>query len=67
MLINMIFNPNPSSPLSLIFFLHPSFFYTCCQISPSTLGELYFTDYTPIKAALGILSARCILYLETEK
>lgn len=67
MLINRIFNSDPSFPLSVIFFLHPSFFYTCCQISPSTLGKLHFSDYTPIKGPVGILSACCILSLETEK
>lgn len=61
------FSSNPFFPLTVILSSHPSFFYSCCQISLSTLGKLHFSDYTPIKDPVGTLFACCILSLETEK
>ena len=57
----------PFSPLTVILSSHPSFFYSCCQISLSTLGKLHFSDYTPIKGPIGTQFACCSLSLETEK
>lgn len=57
---------NPLFSFTVILSSHPSF-YSCCQISLSTLGKLHFSDYTPIKGPVGTLFACCISSLETEK
>lgn len=62
-----LLQPTPRFSLTVILSSHPSFFYSCCQISPSTPGKLHFSDYTPIKGPVSALFACCSSSLETEK